>query len=283
MEVVVADHSGFCFGVQRALRLAEQALEERGQIASLGPLIHNHQVVEHLARRGMKVVDAVSEVRCGAALVRSHGAPPAVYEEAAQRGIELIDATCPFVARAQAAALELLEQGYDVFVLGEADHPETAGIVAATGSRAQVVEEPAAVEGLPVGKRAGVVAQTTQRLDRLQELARRLLTRVAELRVHNTICNATAQRQQAALALAERADVMVVVGGRHSANTSRLAELCRQTGTPTWHIETASEVEPEWAEGADVVGVAAGASTPDEAITEVCDRLAELGAAMPQR
>jgi 4-hydroxy-3-methylbut-2-enyl diphosphate reductase len=282
MKVLVADHAGFCFGVQRALRLAEEALAQRGRIASLGPLIHNRQVVERLARQGLQIAESVGDVTCEAALVRSHGAPPEVYAQAAEQGIELIDATCPFVARAQAAASELLDEGYEVVVLGEADHPETVGIVARTRGRAHVIEDPSAAEGLPVGKVVGVVAQTTQRLDRLQELTKRLLGRVVELKVHNTICNATAQRQQAALALARQADVMVVVGGRHSANTGRLAELCRQTGTPTHHIETADEIEPSWLSGAETVGVTAGASTPEDAIAAVCRRLAELDPSTPR-
>jgi 4-hydroxy-3-methylbut-2-enyl diphosphate reductase len=281
MEVVVADQAGFCFGVQRALRMAEKALEKRPRIASLGPLIHNRQVVERLAQRGLEVVNEVSEVDCGCALVRSHGAPPEVYEEAAARGIELLDATCPFVARAQSAAVALLDEDYEVVFLGEAHHPETVGIVARTGKRAHVVENPAEADELPLGKRVGVVAQTTQRLDRLQDLVARLLGRVEELKVHNTICKATASRQQAALALAERADVMIVVGGHHSANTSRLAELCRQTDAPTWHIETAAEIDPAWVAQARVVGVTAGASTPDEAIAEVCARLTALSETAP--
>jgi len=274
VRVELAEESGFCFGVRRALELARQTAQSHGAVYSLGPLIHNPQEVEQLARSGVRVVQSLAEVPAGGTvIIRSHGAPPEVLEQAVASGLTVVDATCPLVMRAQERARELAEAGYKVVVAGEADHPEVRGIVAHAAG-AVVVEDGGDLSALGTARRIGVVAQTTQSPQAYRQLIGRLLElEPAELRVYNTICSATLGRQKAALALAGRVDVMVVVGGKNSANTRRLAELCAASGVRTYHIETAAELDDEWFREARSVGVTAGASTPDWVIREVVEAL----------
>jgi 4-hydroxy-3-methylbut-2-en-1-yl diphosphate reductase len=279
MQIIVADHAGFCFGVQRSLELAEKALAERERLECLGPLIHNRQVVAELEARGLSVVSTMQGVPSGgAAMIRAHGTGPEAYDEATRRGITLIDATCPFVRRAQKAAAALADEGYQVLVVGEREHPEARGIVEHTGGRAAVIEDPAETEGLKLTQRIGIVAQTTQSLEKLAQVVTCILPHARDIKIANTICEATSHRQQAALEVASRVDVMLVIGGRHSANTTRLAELCAAQGTPTHLIESADEVQPEWLAGVACVGVTGGASTPVAAIEEAVRRVEKLAA-----
>ncbi len=268
VEIVVARYAGYCYGVERALRITEEALEAaEGPVASLGPIIHNPSVVGQLEERGVKVVDGAAEAAAGTLIVRTHGVPPEVVEGACARDLTLVDATCPFVAVAQRKAASLREAGYAVVILGERDHPEVAGLEGFAGEGAVVVEDAA---GLPLaqlrGKRVGVVVQTTQTRANLASVAAALAPVARELLVFNTICDATEKRQSAACELAAEVDVVVVVGGRNSANTARLAQLCRAIESRTHHIESAAELEPAWFAGARRIGVTAGASTPDEEI-----------------
>ena len=268
VEILVARYAGYCYGVERALRITEEALDAaEGPVASLGPIIHNPSVVGQLEERGVKVVDGAGEVAGGTLIVRTHGVPPEVVEGARARHLNLVDATCPFVAVAQRKAASLREAGYAVVILGERDHPEVAGLQGFAGEGAVVVEDAA---GLPPaelrGKRVGVVVQTTQTRANLASVTAALAPVARELLVFNTICDATQKRQSAAGELAAEVDVVVVVGGRNSANTARLAQLCRARESRTYHIESAAELEPAWFAGARRIGVTAGASTPDEEI-----------------
>jgi 4-hydroxy-3-methylbut-2-en-1-yl diphosphate reductase len=277
MEVIVAEHSGFCFGVRRALKMADEATAKAGDVYSLGPLIHNRQVVQSLERRGLHVAHSVAEVPSGVtAMIRTHGAEPQAYENAARRGIQVIDATCPFVARVQQEAARFVDEGYQVFVLGEPDHPEARGIVAHAQGKAAIVEGPDDLAEVNLRPRVALVCQTTQRLESLRRLVEAILPHVQELRIANTICNATTNRQEASLTLADGVDMMIVIGGYNSANTTRLAQICADTGIATHHIETADEIDPRWLTGVTRVGVTAGASTPSEAIDAVVARLNEL-------
>jgi 4-hydroxy-3-methylbut-2-en-1-yl diphosphate reductase len=268
VEIHVARYAGYCFGVQRALRITEEALKAAdGPVASLGPIIHNPGVVAELQQRGVEVVDGAETATSGTLIVRTHGVPPEVVEEVLGRDIDLVDATCPFVAVAQRRAATLREAGYAVVILGEHDHPEVAGLEGFAGPGAVVVEDAA---GLPLaelhGKRIGVVVQTTQTRANLSGVAAALAPVARELLVFNTICDATEKRQSAAVEMAAEVDVVIVVGGRNSANTARLAQLCRAIESRTHLIETAAELEPAWFAGARRIGVTAGASTPAEEI-----------------
>ncbi len=280
LRIISVDEAGFCFGVKRALQLARDATEKYAEVACLGPLIHNRQVVAELEKRGMRVTDAIEDVPPGsAALIRAHGAGPRVYEQARERGVRLIDATCPFVRRVQQAAANYVAQDYQVLVLGERDHPEARAIVAHAGGQATIIEGADELEGMTIGERVAVVCQTTQRLANLQELVVRLLPHVRELSVANTICDATSKRQHASVRVAAQVDLMVVIGGHHSANTNRLAQICREAGARTKHIENADELRTEWLDGVQTVGISAGASTPLEAVEAVRVRLLEMARA----
>ena len=282
-EIVVARHAGYCYGVERALRLTEEAVRTAdGPVATLGPIIHNPTVVRRLEERGARMVEEVANAAEGTLVVRTHGVPPEAVDEARRRGLHVVDATCPFVAVAQRKAAELREAGYLVVILGERDHPEVVGLQGFAGPEAVVVEgadglRPALVRG----RRVGVVVQTTQSREHLAEVVAALAPLARETLVFNTICDATEKRQTAACELAGQVDAVVVVGGRNSANTARLAQLCREIEPRTFHIETAAELRPGWVRGCRRIGVTAGASTPEdeiEATIRALERLCEPAA-----
>ena len=273
MKILLADKAGFCFGVKRAISTAFKA-STGGRVYCLGPLIHNPQEVERLRRSGVRTVEDFSDLKPGDSLIiRSHGVPPKVLSQARDKGLTIIDLTCPFVGKAQRDAESLYKEGYQVVVVGEKRHPEVQSILGYAGDDAVVVETVADIDGASFQARLGVVAQTTQSYGNFSEIVLTLLRLSKELKVFNTICNSTTERQDAARALAGQVDLMLVVGGRNSANTSRLATVCRDQGAVTHHIEVAEEIRPEWLAGVNTVGVTAGASTPDWVLEAVLERL----------
>ena len=291
MEVIRAKRAGACYGVQRALDMADEVIADGGRAYTLGPLIHNPQVVADLAARGAEAVDSVEEIRWeGAAagdasaegsasaagdvpavVIRSHGVTPQVLAAVEDRGFSVVDATCPHVSRAQHAAAELAAEGCRVIVVGEAGHPEVEGLTAWAEEAGGKVDVVAAPEEIPEGlyDPVGVVAQTTQRRENLEAVVAALREAGLEPIVKNTICSATRQRQEAAADLASAVDAMVVIGGRNSSNTTRLAEVCALTCPRTFHIESADELDPAAFAGCRRVGVTAGASTPENQIAAV--------------
>lgn len=277
VSIEVALHAGVCYGVERALELAERAgTESTDPVFTLGPLIHNPRVVEELARGGVGLADSLDEVREGTVVIRAHGVVPGVEEEARRRGLTVLDATCPYVKKVHKAADKLAREGYQVIVVGEAGHPEVEGIMGHAGEGARVVSGPADLAGIDLARRVGVVVQTTQTEELLSSVVSALLPRVQEVRVINTICKATHERQLSAAELADRADAMLVVGGKISGNTRRLAQICSSRCPGTHHIESAEEIDPAWLSGCELVGVTAGASTPGRHIREVVDRISEI-------
>lgn len=279
MRIIQAENAGSCFGVKRAMKLAFEAAEDSVKpIYSLGPLIHNPQQVEYLAQRGVHVVSDLDSLSPGDTLIiRSHGTSPEVQDAAKAKGLRVVDATCPFVVKAQKFAQRLAVEGYQVIVVGEGDHPEVIGIIGFAGDETLVIEKASDVDNLPPKSRVGVIAQTTQSLSNFREVVGALLEKSDELKVFNTICHATSHRQESALDIARRVDLMIIIGGHNSANTSRLASLCLQSGVVTYHIETADELSELWLEGITTVGVTAGASTPEWIIEDVIDKLEVLG------
>ena len=269
-EIVIAEEAGACFGVERALRMVREAASKAtAPIHTLGPLIHNPIVVHELEQLGVTVVEGPQDVEPGATLVlRTHGVTPAVEQAAKDAGATVIDATCPFVKRAHRAAERLEGEGYQVIVVGEPGHPEVKGIVG-HAPEAVVVASPEEVERLELGRKVGLVVQTTQARSNLRAIVDELIGRVDELRLVDTICEATSGHQGACASLAGTVDVMVVVGGRNSANTTRLAEISHAHCPCTHHIEQASELEASWFAGAERIGITAGASTPADHIEEV--------------
>ncbi|MFH1864337.1 MAG: 4-hydroxy-3-methylbut-2-enyl diphosphate reductase [Candidatus Eisenbacteria bacterium] len=270
MKAIVAEGAGFCFGVKRALKMAfEAARGGDGTVVTLGAIIHNPQVVAKLEEEGLRVVKDLDGVEGGTLVVRSHGLPRSVLVRAVAKGMTIVDATCPFVKQAQERAAQLEREGHAVVVVGEEDHPEVLSITGSLKGRATVVDGTAELPELPQAKRYGVVCQTTQPQEHLSSVVQALLSRTREIKVFNTICEATFDRQESALEMARRVDVMLVVGGRNSANTRRLWELCRDAGCDAYHIETADELEPGWFEGKKEVGITGGASTPQWIVDDV--------------
>lgn len=276
MQIIVAENAGFCFGVKRAADMAFQAAESSGveKIVSLGPIIHSPQLVSRLEEKGVRVVHHVETIDSGKVIVRSHGVTADELDAITARGLEVVDATCPFVKKAQEYAALLAGEGYDVVIVGEKEHPEVQGIVSyARGASRQVhvvatPDEACELVQQRIG-RLGIVAQTTQALENLQQIVDVFLGRVRELRIFNTICDATTVRQNEARDVAARVDLMLVVGGFNSANTTRLAQICAAIQPQTRHIETAAEIDPAWFRNVTTVGVTAGASTPRWIIDEV--------------
>lgn len=269
MRVEVAKAAGVCYGVERALKLAEEATAGGTTVHSLGPIIHNPQAVEYLRERGLEVAASLDEVAEGTLVIRTHGVPAETVEAASAMGLQVVDATCPYVKKVHRATESLAAEGYLVVIVGESDHPEVIGIRARAGADALIVEAASELPAELTSRKVGVVVQTTQTERVLGEVVANLLPRVTELRVFNTICDATTQRQDSAFELAGRVDVMVVVGGHNSGNTNRLAEICAEVNPRTHLVETAAELDPAWFAGASLVGVTAGASTPDAQTTQV--------------
>jgi 4-hydroxy-3-methylbut-2-enyl diphosphate reductase len=271
-----ARQAGYCYGVERAIKKVEKALSSHETVYSLGPIIHNPQVVEELKAKGLVLAKDVDEVPEGATvIIRSHGVAPQVLEQLKERKAIVIDATCPFVRRAQVVASRLHDRGYSVVVVGEPTHPEVLGILGYAGPDATVVSSRAEAEKLPPARRRGVVFQTTQSDAIIEDVAAALVRSSEEVVFHNTICEATTERQEAARELAASSDVVFVVGGRNSGNTRRLYEICSAINARTFLIETADEIDASHVAGARVIGVTAGASTPRTIIDEVVRRIEE--------
>jgi len=276
-EVRIAEEAGACYGVERALRLAHDAAKHAdGSVHTLGPLIHNPLVIADLQSEGVTAVESPLHAAVGSTLLlRAHGVTPELEATAREHGLEVIDATCPFVKKVHTAAQRLIDQGYDVLVVGEKGHPEVEGTLGhALGSR--VVGSAEDIQQMTFGRRVGLVVQTTLTHETLREVVGALVGRCEEVRLIDTICEATNKRQQAAKELASEADVMIVIGGRNSANTTHLADICKAQCARTHHIESAAEIEDSWLVGAELVGVTAGASTPAEHINEVVEKLEAL-------
>ena len=276
MKVILAKQAGFCFGVKRATKLAFEAVGKDQKTFTLGPIIHSPQVVGKLESLGIRALDSLEGMDSGTIIIRSHGVELREITRAQQKNLTIVDATCPFVKKAQSHVKELCDEGYGVVVVGDADHPEVQGIVSYGGEKVYVVASGEDVKKLPKMKKIGVVAQTTQSFENLKSVVGECLLRGGEIRVYNTICDATAVRQEEAKELAGQVDCMLVVGGSNSANTHRLLEVCAEIQPRTYHIETAAEISPAWFEGAETVGVTAGASTPKWIIDEVMNKVEEM-------
>jgi len=277
MEILIAKSAGFCFGVKRATQMAFEASDHYANICSLGPIIHSPQVVERLAEKGVAVIKRVEDIAGGAVVIRSHGVTADEMQAIKARELTVVDATCPFVKKAQEYAARLNVEGYTVVIVGEADHPEVQGIVSyAVGGKVQIVANAAEAGALPRMNRVGIVAQTTQSFENLRQVVDVCLEKCQELHVYNTICDATTVRQNEAREIARQVDVMLVIGGFNSANTTRLAQICRELQPRTHHLETAGEIEPSWFDAVKRIGITAGASTPRWLIDDVISRVTEL-------
>ncbi len=269
MEIYRAREMGFCYGVRRAMKLALDTAAAGKPAATLGPLIHNPQVVERLAEKGIPAIENLADFHDKIVIIRSHGVGPSCYNNIKCKNLALVDATCPFVMRNQQITKELVAEGHQVVLIGEKNHPEMKSVAEWADGQSYLIESMDDVAELPHLKEAHIVIQTTFSETLADELIEAVSKKADRVEVHKTICRATSDRQHAAKELARQMDVMIVIGGRNSANTTRLAEVCREEGAVTYHIETASELRSAWFHHQDKVGITAGASTPDWIIEEV--------------
>src|SRR5512141_2070714 len=280
MEVLLADEYGFCFGVERAVEMVEEVVEEGARpIRSLGPLIHNAQEMERLGAQGVSTIDTPDEADSDTiAVIRAHGVTPQVQSDLERRAAKVIDATCPFVTRVQHLAERAARQGRDVVVAGNPDHPEMIGVVGYAPANTYVVRDAGEVAALPQLRSPLVVSQTTLKLQTFLEVAEAVKANAdADPQVVNTICSATRDRQDAARALAGLVDVFYIIGGKHSSNSIKLLAVCQEQCERSFLIETDSEINPDDLTGVGRVGVTAGASTPNWLIDQVVSRLREIG------
>ena len=279
MQVLLADEYGFCFGVERAVEMVEEALAEGAAVRTLGPLIHNTQEIERLEAEGVRTIDAPAEVRAGeTAVIRAHGVTPEVQRELEERATKVVDATCPFVTKVQKLAERAAAEGRDVVVVGNPDHPEMIGVRGYAPARAHVVRDASEVASLPRLHAPLVVSQTTLKLKTFMEAADAVRERAdAEPQIVNTICSATRDRQDAARALAGHVDAFYIIGGKHSSNSVKLLAVCQEQCPRSFLIETPEEINPEDVRGAARVGLTAGASTPNWLIEQVVARLRQIG------
>jgi 4-hydroxy-3-methylbut-2-enyl diphosphate reductase len=276
MDIILAKQAGFCFGVKRATQMAFEAADKGVPTFTLGPIIHSPQVVQKLEEMGVRVRNDLTGLENGTIIIRSHGVAAEELEDAIQKQLEIVDATCPFVKKAQEHVKSLSQAGYDVVVVGDADHPEVQGIVSYAKGKVYVVGSGEEAAKLPRMGKIGVVAQTTQSFENLANVVHECLMKGGEIRVFHTICDATAVRQEEAKELAKQVDCMIIIGGYNSANTKRLAKVSAELQPRTHHIETAGQLNPEWFKGVGKAGVTAGASTPKWLIDEVVEQIHQI-------
>ena len=279
MRIEKASKTGFCFGVRRAINILERVAQERGGIETLGAVVHNEQVLQKLADVGVRVAKYIDDIKGDTVVTSSHGVSPELEERIRARNIAIINTTCPFVRRAQMVARRLAEAEFFVVVFGDENHPEVKGILGWTKGKGIATKDERVIATLDtIPRRLGILSQTTQIPAHFAQFAKSIidfaLTKDSEIRIIDTICHDIRERQAAALELAQRVDLMLVIGGRNSANTNHLAELCA-TATGTHRIETATEIQSSWLDEKNSIGITAGASTAEDTVNEVLRRLKE--------
>ncbi|NMA96304.1 MAG: 4-hydroxy-3-methylbut-2-enyl diphosphate reductase, partial [Clostridiales bacterium] len=273
MKIILSPNSGFCFGVKRAVDKVYKAIDTRDDIYTLGPIIHNPQVVGDLADKGVNILKNIDDIEDGTVVIRSHGIGHTEYENLKFKNLDLIDATCPYVKRIHKIVQKHWNMGYDIIVIGEADHPEVMGINGWCNNESHVIYSANDIENLPNIDRACVVAQTTILQSKWDDLVAKLHTNIKDLKVFNTRCNATHIRQEAAKQLAAKVDIMIVIGGKNSSNTHKLYQLCKERCENTFAIESAKDINKNMLDAGEIVGVTAGASTPIWLIEEVVETM----------
>lgn len=282
MEIVLAESLGFCMGVKRAVDMAYKALDkaDNQQIVTLGPLIHNSQEIDRLKRDGIEVADVGTVPESGTVIIRAHGVAPQAYEDLKARGLRIMDGTCPYVHYSQRKAMELRSEGYTVIIAGDKSHPEILGILGYIDNQAHVIKTPEEAAALPEIERAGIIAQTTISPAKYRSIIDVIKAKSADVKVCETICDATEENQKAVRQLSGEVDLLYVIGGRHSANSNKLVEAAREKCPRSMLIETADEIDPRDLDGVGRVGISAGASTPDWMIQTVVRRLRQLDTAI---
>jgi 4-hydroxy-3-methylbut-2-enyl diphosphate reductase len=287
MKVLIAETCGFCNGVKNAIRIAEEVLAQEKKVYSLGPIIHNRDVVDRLAKKGLKTIDSIDEIDSGTVIIRSHGAAPEQIDELKEKGVKIIDATCVLVKRVQHIAQELAKEGYNVVVIGDENHPEVQAVVGCAKNVVVIADE-SDLDKLPKNARLGIVCQTTQSPEHFGKVLGAIgKSSFSEMKVINTLCQEAIKRQESAVQLCRQVDVMFVLGGLESANTRKLAELCKKVNKQTFHLQNFNELDKNILSGKNIApadsslrdktaGVTAGASTPEWIIDEFVKKLKAL-------
>lgn len=275
MKILVAEKAGFCFGVKRAIDIAfNLARKAENGIYTFGPLIHNPQVVERLRHEGISSTDDIYSDSIKTLIIRTHGVPPEIYSETAKMGYRIVDATCPFVKKAQRYAMTLRDEGYQVLIVGNKEHPEVKGLIGFGGDGVITVE---GAESMPPLKRkVGIIVQTTQRFEVFKEIVLRVINSAREIKIYNTICDYTARRVRETEELARKVDMVIVVGGKNSSNTTQLYKLSKKNCKKVYHVETGDELEAGWFDDVESVGITGGASTPNWIIEEIVEKVKEI-------
>ncbi len=274
MRVELAKHYGFCFGVKRAIKIAEDSKNA----STIGPLIHNNEEINRLKSDfNVKTLHSIDDINdAKKAIIRTHGIPKGDLAYLKQKGINIVDATCPFVTKPQQICEQMSEEGYDIVIFGDVNHPEVKGVASYAKTRTHVVLSVDEVKNINFSNKIAVVSQTTRKIDEFLEITNYLVTNYKEVRVFNTICNATFDNQDAAKELAKRSDIMVVIGGKNSSNTKQLHGICKEFCDDSFLIESEKEIKNEWFKNKNRCGVTAGASTPDWIIQKVIGKINKI-------
>lgn len=271
MNIIRAKHGGVCVGVERAIRMALEAAEKWKHVYSFGPLIHNRIAVEDLRKKGIITVDKLNDIKNKKVIIRSHGVHPTVLNKLKKRGFTIIDATCPRVRRAQRYVEKLIAEGYYVIIVGQRDHPEVQGLLGYAHNRGGIYSNDIKI----TRRKIGVVPQTTLDIEHFNDAVAHLMIDVVEMKIYNTICHETIVRIKEAKRIAQQADAMIVVGGKNSANTTKLYQICKKF-KPSYHIESPDEISSSWFNGIKSIGITAGASTPKDQVDAVVKRLRKM-------
>jgi len=277
LKIILSKKMGFCFGVKKSVNLAKNALKARkDNLYMLGSIINNPQVIEYFIKKGVKIADNLDEVPEESTIItRAHGISPTILKKAYQKKLSVVDTTCPYVRKVQKIAHYLYERDYFIVIYGDKKHPEVLSLLDTIQNNALVINSIPDAEKITKKKKIGFISQTTKNIYDFYNLSAALLNRAEELRIFNTICKSTTERQKSVLELAKEVDVMLVIGGKESANTTRLAEIGKNQGVKTYHIETKNQLKYKWFHSEDKVGITSGASTPDWVTNEVIDKLKE--------
>lgn len=280
IQIVIAPNAGACFGVVRAIKLGQQAAKKsKGEaVRAFGPLVHNPKTIEELEDLGVSIVEDPDEVRDGTVILRSHGVKQEIEAEFKRRGVEIVDATCPLVKKPQRIASSLGQKGYFLVLVGNSEHPEVKGVLSYFGRPDYLVTYRVEdIERIPTSvTKVGIIAQTTIEVKVLNEITQACQKRFKEVAVYNTICDATSIRQEEAEILAKSSDLMLVVGGKNSSNTTKLVKICKTHQLETYWIENKSEIKAEWFIGKKKIGITGGASTPQDYVDEIGSYVASL-------
>lgn len=279
MEIKIAKNAGFCFGVKRAMQMASDELDDKStKVYSLGPLIHNKQAVSRYEERGLKVVDEIDQIPSDErVIIRSHGVGENIYNEAHDKSVKIVDTTCPFVKKIHEIVNDFYKKGYKIIIIGNKDHPEVIGINGWCDYSAIIIKTIDDIEGIDFDEDARycVVSQTTVDIDAYEKIVSKLNSILKDATMKNTICSATKERQLSAKNLAKEVECMIVIGGKHSSNTQKLVNICKDV-TNTFAIETKDELNKDELKNYNLIGITAGASTPDWIISDVIEFLKSI-------